>query len=337
MDNKRRKIYIPETNEDKSIEEVSEIINKSIKSILSRVGRGFSDSDILYNKKAGKMLVNGVDYKNIDEINKNFRVDLIQAHVNYKLSKGASLDEIVEEATTGKKPKYDNKPKSRCGVEINLEGVKYNSIMEAYNHYVELEDERVIDKTYNTIKQRVLEYKFSHEKSFFAKDLNKEKNKYKQEKKERKYNNGDPVVVYGKSFKGLKEAHEFHEVEVSLSTVYKRLDKGYSLEDALFNKPRKIKKGDIIMPDGNVFKGVTEACKFYKIVDQFVVNNRIRYGWGIVDAIITKNTRKKVVVNKITYKSLMDAYNKIGRVPFSTFQSRIRNGHEAHYCLGLDD
>ena len=101
----------------------------------------------------------------------------------------------------------------------------------------------------------------------------------------------------------------------------------------------KVKRNadDIVMPDGNVFNGVTQACNFYEIVDPVVAHNRVSlYGYTKVDAVLTPKNIDKVVVNKITYRSLMDAFNKIGKVSFSTFQSRIRSGHDINYCLGVD-
>lgn len=150
MDKKRTSFYVEKHGDINSIEEMANLTGKTVNKVLTQLGKGASDEELFHYNNISFIEVNGVVYDTLFDCLLNEGVNASEYSVLYKFSRGASIDEIIEEYHTGKKPEYIIKNKRKKIVVI--EGVKYPSIEEAHNA---LKDDPRVKWSYNTVRQRI--------------------------------------------------------------------------------------------------------------------------------------------------------------------------------------
>ncbi|PMR71815.1 hypothetical protein C1H69_23050 [Billgrantia endophytica] len=109
-------------------------------------------------------------------------------------------------------------------------------------------------------------------------------------------------------------------------------------------KRQRIFQDEEIVVNGVKYNSIREACDDYDIKPA-VVYNRLSQNkkkplnkqWTIETAITTPVMDRSVVVNGVKYRSANDAFKKIGKVSFTTYQGRRELGKRLEVCLGLED
>ena len=123
-------------------------------------------------------------------------------------------------------------------------------------------------------------------------------------RKSRGYNVRDALDKKTSAYRNCKECVD-HKGNVYESAVemcnaygidtgmfYNRINRDWSLEDALTSKKRKTVNGKICIDHlGNEYKSIKEMCKHHNM-DARVFHNRINQGWSIGDA-LTKDIQRK--------------------------------------------
>lgn len=171
MDKKRTQFYVEGVGSIPSVEEMAQKSGKTIKKLLELRGKGADDECIFHNKRFPKYVVNGVSYYTFLDLCYDFGITLSLTNLTYKLSKGASIEEVIEEQKTGKKPDYYIKNKT--GIKFTLEGVEYNSVQEAYDYYKKKGDERLTE-SYSAVRKR-FDYGMDPYDCFFTPNLRERK------------------------------------------------------------------------------------------------------------------------------------------------------------------
>ncbi|MCH4812842.1 hypothetical protein [Vreelandella neptunia] len=168
LNKKREKFTVDGVGEINSIEEMSKKSGYSIKYVLLQRGKGATDEEIYHGIKSD-FICDDVVYKNPAEFKRAYGITIGNHAVVYRLQKGASLEELVDQARGIAEPSYYILTNN--GRKVVLDGVEYDNTTKAYE--AKKDDPRVTD-SFGTIKQRKLIYLWSDEKAFFGKDYNKE-------------------------------------------------------------------------------------------------------------------------------------------------------------------
>ena len=148
-----------------------------------------------------------------------------------------------------------------------------------------------------------------------------------------------PITVKGKTFKSINEACRYHNV--SSSNVNRRLNDGWSIEEAFgFVKRKNSKYKDIIL-EGVYYESIKEACRWY-LLDYDNVKNRLnRLGWTLEEAFElverdkeNKGTSKPITIKDKTFKSFKEAcrYYKLNS---SIVSGRLKTGWSIEEAFGL--
>lgn len=164
IDKKRTEFYVKGVGKVKSIDEMAKISGKSRSKILIQRGKGATDEQLMLNKSITEIDVNGKTFYTMPEVLIHYGVELTNPEVSYKLSKGASIEEVIREYKEGVKPDYLQFP-TKNGKKVVIEGKKYDSMTKAYKAYEN--DERVV-RTYNKIRNEIYNGE-DPETAFFAK------------------------------------------------------------------------------------------------------------------------------------------------------------------------
>lgn len=162
VDTKRTKFEVEGVGVFDSIEEIAEATGTTVEKILSRRGKGATDKEIYYNIPMGYRVFNK-EFTNLYDVKREYSLKSKISTIPKKLSRGASLEEVIVEDIKGVKPEYYIiKDK---GVKVVIEGIEYPSIKRAFDALKD--DERVTEK-YHTIRKRITDYGWSDEKAFFT-------------------------------------------------------------------------------------------------------------------------------------------------------------------------
>jgi hypothetical protein len=162
VDTKRTNFEVEGVGVFNSVEEMAEASGCSVEKILTRRGKGATDKEIYYNIPMGYRIFNR-EFTNLYDFRREFSLKLKNVTIKKKLSKGASLEEVIIESIKGVKPEYYTV--STKGIKVTLEGKEYPSIASAYEAYKD--DERVTE-VYHTIRKRIEAYRWKDEKAFFT-------------------------------------------------------------------------------------------------------------------------------------------------------------------------
>lgn len=172
MDKKRTKFNITGVGQINSIEEMAEKAGVSVNTILKRRGVGANDDEI-FNGITPFIRVFNEKFYNLLDVKRHYRLKMKLSTISWKLKKGASIEEIIQEPLIGREPDYYIKRKDTVRArQVTLEGITYSSItkaMEFYksNHY---RGDKRVTANHGTIEKR-LQAGWSDEKAFFTPTL----------------------------------------------------------------------------------------------------------------------------------------------------------------------
>jgi hypothetical protein len=158
MDKKRREFYVEGVGHIGSVEEMAEKSGVTVSLVLAKLGKGATDEEIYYNKKVN-FKVFSKEYQSIFDLKKDYWLKASKSSINYRLSKGATLEEIIIEEKKGELPEYYIEK----GRPIVVKGKKYPDLMKAFLAYKDK-----INITYLGIEKR-LERGLDPDTAFFAK------------------------------------------------------------------------------------------------------------------------------------------------------------------------
>ena len=157
MDKKRRGFFVKGIGHIGSVEEMAEKAGVTVSLVLTKLGKGATDEEIYYNKKIN-FKVFSKEYQSIFDFKKQYWLKSSRNSINYRLSKGATLEEIIIEEKKGEMPEYYIEK----GRPIVVKGKKYPNLMKAFVAYKDK-----INITYLGIEKR-LERGLDPDTAFFA-------------------------------------------------------------------------------------------------------------------------------------------------------------------------
>lgn len=157
MDKKRREFYVEGVGHIGSVEEMAEKACVTVSLVLTKLGKGATDEEIYYNKKVN-FKVFSKEYHSIFDFKKQYWLKSSRNAINYKLSKGATLEEIIIEEKRGEMPEYYIEK----GRPIVVKGKKYPNLTKAF-----IAHKDKISITYLGIERR-LERGLDPDTAFFA-------------------------------------------------------------------------------------------------------------------------------------------------------------------------
>lgn len=147
MDKKRTSFEIEGYGVINSIEEMAKITGKDVKKVVLQVSSGATDEEIFRFKNIKSFEAYGVTYNTLLECLLKHNIDMSIAGVRFKLGRGATLEEIIEEQKYGTKPDYMIADKREKEVEVN--GVKYPSLKKAHD---ELSEQGLVVNKYSSAR-----------------------------------------------------------------------------------------------------------------------------------------------------------------------------------------
>lgn len=158
-------------------------------------------------------------------------------------------------------------------------------------------------------------------------------------------NNSNNLKIHGKVYSNLTEAcrdKELNKYSLNYSTVQRRLEKGWSLED-IFDIPVNNNK---VIINGKEYKDLTQACKDKSLnihgLNVMTVKSRLKMGYNLEEAFSMPLTDNSVVINGKRYKSISEACRdksvNIHGLSRSAIAGRLKKGYaleEAFKCERL--
>lgn len=251
-----------------------------------------------------EVVVGGKYFNSVEEACKAYNLEC--SKIKMKLNNGWSYDEafgLVEK---------NNRSHEYLDV-YTINGVEYSSIKEACT---------CIGINYNTVIKR-LSRGWSFDEAFGIVHRNK------------RGGVGKPLVIKGIRFNSRLEAAEHYGVDIS--SLYTRVNLGWSVEEALGIKDRKRKGLKSITVGENTYESIASACRDLG-VDRGLVNCRLKNGWSIDEAfgIVERQKRYSVVVGGKNYNSISEACRDLG-VHYQTVRHRVRKGWSIDEAFGLVD
>ena len=289
----------------KSIKEAAEYYNLNSNKVRNRLNSGWSIEEAfeLVERKTdpikGKQIIlDGKTFVSIVEAARYYNLN--SKSIRSRLRKGWSLEEAFEIVER----------KNERFREITIEGKTFKSIKEACKHY---------NLNYSTIRNRLDNLHLSLEEAF---NINQPDINIGLQYKE--------ITIEGKTFKSVKEACKYYDLEKEYHTIIYRLNSGWSVEDAFgLYIEMNYKNGRSIVIDGNSFISIKEACDYYDL-DYEKVRHRIsNYGWSIEEAFELKQrdkSNKPITVEGKTFKSIKEACEFYNLSDITTIYSRLNNG-----------
>ena len=143
-------------------------------------------------------------------------------------------------------------------------------------------------------------------------------------------NNKRYVTIEGKTFKSRKEACEYYNI--NYATVSTRLDRGWSLEEAITTPNKKHNNFESSLNNEIDLNGekitIYEACKKYNIPKQLVYSRYYYCGWSFEEIFGIKDRNGKYNLVKIknkTFESIRKA-SEYYKINYSTVTNRINRG-----------
>ena len=207
-----------------------------------------------------------------------------------------------------------------------------------YNSLAELAREAGI--TYNAAVKRQ-QRNFSDYEIFFGK---KKPPKIKPVSK--KPSSSRLVKLNGIQYESIKKAYQSIQPNTSYNTVKQRIIvSGWTDEEAFElverrNIKSKTKKyvrrtirGMPYIVDGVKYHSIRELAEAFHLTYPLVYN-RILRGWSPSKA-VTEPITDRVVVNKITYRSALAAWEAVGKTDYVAYQGRKNRKFPLDVCLGL--
>ena len=289
----------------KSIREAAKYYNMAEDLISTRLRHGWSIEEafeLKYRNDNCKLVtLEGKTFKSVTEAAKYYNIDgyIIRNRLRY----GWSIEEAF--GLVEKKSNYN-------GIEITINGKTFNSIKEAAKYY-KLDPSTV----HNRLKSG-----WTIEEAFKDVDL-----------EEPKYSN---LTVFGKTFKNIAELSKYYNI--NYNTVYGRLDKGWTVEDAISIPVREGSRGKTVIVNGNEFISIAEACRYYNLKYNNV-STRLRHGWSIEEAFELKyrnDNCRLVTLEGKTFKSIAEAcryYN----LDYDNVLTRLKFGWTTEEAFELVD
>ncbi|MEI2264491.1 helix-turn-helix domain-containing protein [Erwinia sp. CGal63] len=86
--------------------------------------------------------------------------------------------------------------------------------------------------------------------------------------------------------------------------------------------------------EGIAYKNIAALARAYHLSEGLVYNRITINGLSATQA-VSKEISARVVINSIEYRSAMNAWEKIGKTPLSTYTGRRKQGLPLEVCLGL--
>jgi hypothetical protein len=161
-----------------------------------------------------------------------------------------------------------------------------------------------------------------------------------------------PIVINGVEYSSIREAIKVLKPNATENTIRQRKKYDWTPEEMFGlverdnrknptkpkekTKERPGRKGREIVIDGVSYATIKEACEAYGITPSKVYS-RLQQGKDIEEAIKTPSIDRSVTVQGVKYRSALEAYHAVGKVPYSLFQSRFARKESIDFCLGLTD
>ena len=118
----------------------------------------------------------------------------------------------------------------------------------------------------------------------------------------------EKIILKNITFKSKRKACEYFDV--NYNSVMKRIERGWSIEEAFELVKRKQKNKIPITVESKTFESIKEACRYYKL-NSGTVSQRIREGWSVEEAfeLIERKPKfgKTIIVNGKTFTSIKEA------------------------------
>jgi len=280
----------------------------------SRLKRGFSPEDAVAptrRKKApmqdlkiflsdlGSFNINGVDYKDVDELCEAYNVD--RTLFLQRLRRGKTPEEALDQPRQMKTP-------------ITVRGITYPSNSEAAKaHGISV----------NVFVSR-LHHGWTAEEALELVPREKQRS-------------GNDITIDGKTFASHKTAADYYNLEYRTFTG--RLNRGWTPEEAAGLKPHntsKIAEGDLIV-EGKIFDSIAHMAKHYGILKQ-TLHLRIKNGWSLEEAcgVVKREGRSghKITIEGKTFRTYQEAVNHYG-IKYDVFLYRIKEGWTPEEAVGL--
>ncbi|MFG0416022.1 GIY-YIG nuclease family protein [Pseudomonas sp. zjy_8] len=155
------------------------------------------------------------------------------------------------------------------------------------------------------------------------------------------------LIIDGVALSALQAANKYG---IPYSTVLDRLNRGATPKQALgleniergnllsqskAYKNRKKREKRNYLVDGVTYNSVAELARAYGL-PQALVYNRMRDNGWTAERSVKEEITETVVVQGITYRSSMSAWDEVGKTNFSTYQGRKSQGFPLEVCLGLE-
>lgn len=154
------------------------------------------------------------------------------------------------------------------------------------------------------------------------------------------------VNINGKQYESIKKAYESIQPKASYNTVKQRIivsgwtdEEAFELVERKKNKienKKRVKRTNLRMPyivDGVEFHSIRELAGAYSLTYPLVYN-RMSRGWS-PDRAVKEPVSDNVVVNGITYRSALAAWEAVGKTDFIAYQGRKNRNLPLDVCLGL--
>jgi len=154
------------------------------------------------------------------------------------------------------------------------------------------------------------------------------------------------VNINGKQYESIKKAYESIRPKASYNTVKQRIivsewtdEEAFELVERKKNKienKKKVKRTNLKAPyivDGVEYSSIQELADAYNHTYRLVYN-RMSRGWSL-DKAVKEPVSERVVVNGITYRSALAAWEAVGKTDIVAYQGRKNRNFPLDVCLGL--
>ncbi|HAS1031284.1 TPA: hypothetical protein I3782_004197 [Enterobacter cloacae] len=148
----------------------------------------------------------------------------------------------------------------------------------------------------------------------------------------------------------LSVSQASQKYSVPYSTILDRINRGASSKQAVDleviekgdlssqskaykNRSKREKKNYIV--NGVIYSSVAELARAHELAPTLVYNRMRINGWT-PERSIKESLTETVEVQGITYRSSMNAWDRVGKTSFSTYQGRKYQGLPLEVCLGLE-
>jgi hypothetical protein len=277
--------------------------------------------------------VNNTVYETLTELAKDAGISYPAAYARKR--RGWTDEEIFhgrpktkKEDNLSKTKKTVSKKRGAKSTAIIINGKKYDSVRHAYNV---LQPEVPL----NTVRQR-LYYGWSLEESLEI---------VKRADGRRTPSTARMLFLEGERLNSSEAARKY---QVPYSTVLDRIRRGATDEQAVGLSPiargelraqSTIKRKKRIQRDyhvgGKTYNSIRELADAYDLSPTLIYNRINQNGWSLQKA-VSEPISEEVTINGVTYRSALQAFEKIGITSLSVFQERKRRGLTLEVCLGLE-